>query len=262
MRNRPKQRKTELGLKVRYRESLTFAGTWGFCFDLTNISMNRSPFVSRLRMVFPVLLGATLAGLSSCKRLAERMEITETRVISDYEPAAHPDVPSSTRFYDDQPTPTPPSQSQIPLVWDTPPGWKEAPADASAGMAGMRLINLTFGPGGEGECYLSAMPGAAGGLEANLNRWRKQMGLPDMTPEEIAKLPKREFLGREATYVSIEGAFTGMGAAEAKTGYRMVGLVQPAPEFTLFVKMTGPKELVAANEAAFDQFCQSIAVRH
>jgi hypothetical protein len=193
------------------------------------------------------------------------MEITETREISKYEPKVQANVPSSSRFYDDKPAAGEnPSggQGRIPLTWETPAGWKEAPSDAASSMAGMRLINLAFGPNGEGECYLSAMPGAAGGLAANVNRWRAQMSLAPMTEEELGKLPKKAFLGREATFVAFDGDFKGMGAAETKTGYRLVGLVQPAPEFTLFVKMTGPKDLVTANEAAFEQFCQSISVSH
>lgn len=205
--------------------------------------------------------GAAVAGLASCERLTERMEITETREISSYETPAHANIPSSTRFYDDeQPTPDAQQDPRIPLTWDTPEGWQEAPADPSSGMAGMRLINLTFGPNGEGECYFSAMPGDAGGLAANVNRWRGQMGLGELSEEEIKALPTKTFLGRDATYVSLEGDFKAMGASEAKAGYRMIGLVQPAPQFTLFVKMTGPRELVTANEAAFEQFCQSISV--
>jgi hypothetical protein len=189
------------------------------------------------------------------------MEITETREISSYEPAAQANIPSSTRFYDDEkPDAEAQQDPRIPLTWDTPEGWQEVTADESSGMAGMRLINLTFGPNGEGECYFSAMPGDAGGLAANVNRWRAQMGLGEMSEEEITALPTKTFLGRDATFVSLEGDFKAMGASEAKVGYRMIGLVQPAPQFTLFVKMTGPRELVTANEAAFEQFCQSISV--
>jgi hypothetical protein len=224
--------------------------------------MNRFSLVTCHRLFSSFCMIAVMAGLASCKRLSERMEITETREISKFEPKVQGGVPSATRFYDDKPASgeSQAPQTKLPLTWDTPAGWKEAPTDASSGMAGMRLINLAFGPNGEGECYLSAMPGAAGGLAANVNRWRAQMSLAPMTDEELGKLPKRTFLGREATYVSFEGDFKGMGAAEAKTGYRLIGLVQPAPEFTLFVKMTGPKDLVTANEVAFEQFSQSISV--
>ncbi len=206
------------------------------------------------------MMFVAVAGVASCKRLTERMEVTEAREISSFEPPARADIPSATRFFDDQPPAQEQGQSRIPLAWDTPAGWQEVPSGSASPMAGMRLINLSFGPNGEGECYLSAMPGAAGGLAANVNRWRAQMGLAAMTEEELAKLPIKKFLGRDATFVSFDGDFKGMGAESAKTGYRLVGLVQPAPEFTLFVKMTGPKDLVTANEAAFEKFYQSISV--
>lgn len=215
--------------------------------------------ISDFRRLPLFAVGAALAGLASCKRITERMEITETRELSSHSAPAQPMVSSAVRFFDNQPDPAAPKEN--PLSWATPEGWKESPADAASTMGGMRLINLSFGPNGEGECYLSAMPGTAGGLEANVNRWRTQMGLPAFTPEELAKLPTKKFLNRDSTFVSFDGDFKGMGEAEAKKGYRLVGLVQPAPEFTLFVKMTGPKELVAANEAAFDQFCQSISIK-
>src|SRR5436190_3720919 len=195
--------------------------------------MNRFSFVTCHRLFSSFCTIAVIAGLASCKRLTERMEITETREISSLEPKTQAGVPSSTRFLDDKPAaeerPAPeetgPPKTPL-LAWDTPAGWKEAPSDAASGMAGMRLINLSFGPNGEGECYLSAMPGAAGGLAANVNRWRAQMSLAPMTDEELAKLPTRQLFGHDATFVSFEGDFKGMGAAEAKTGYRLIGLVE------------------------------------
>lgn len=196
--------------------------------------------------------------LSSCKRIGERIEITETREISTHSPMPKAMAASTERFFDNQEQSSQPKEN--PLTWVTPEGWKEAPAEAAAN-AGMRLIDLRFGENGVGECYLSAMPGNAGGLEANVNRWRAQMGLAAMTTEELAQLPKKLFLGREAAYLSFDGDFKGMGAKEATKGYRLLGMVQSAPEFTLFVKMVGPKELVVKNEAAFEQFCQSISIR-
>jgi hypothetical protein len=225
--------------------------------------MNRLSPVNRTCISISACLGLAFvaAGLVSCKRVSERMEITETRQISEFAPAAQPDVPDYVRFRLEPPPKPQPREPQLPWVWDTPMGWKETPVDPSSPAAGMRLINLSFGPNGEGECYLSMMPGEAGGLEANVNRWRKQMGLPEWSQEELAKLPTKKLFGHESTFVSFDGDFKGMGDAEAKKDYRMLGLVQPTPQFTLFVKMTGPKDLVAANEAAFDQFCQSIDIK-
>ncbi|HSJ03002.1 MAG TPA: hypothetical protein VK956_11135 [Verrucomicrobium sp.] len=199
---------------------------------------------------------ALAVGLTSCERLTERMEIKESREISDHAIMPKAEATSAERFFD-TPAPQPP-KAENPLAWITPEGWSEAPAGAASGM---RLINLQFGPKGEGECYLSIMPGQAGGLAANVNRWRTQMGQPAYTPDELAALPRKTFVGRDATYVAFDGDFKGVGAEAASTGYRLLGLVQEAPEFTLFVKMTGPKDLVTANEAAFDQFAQSVSLR-
>ena len=106
------------------------------------------------------------------------------------------------------------------------------------------------------------MPGGAGGMAANLNRWRTQMGATTaLTDDEISKLPKKPLLGADSPYLVIDGDFKSVGAEAAKTGYRLLGLIQAAPELTIFVKMTGPKALVEQNTAAFESFVASIKFR-
>lgn len=194
--------------------------------------------------------------ITSCDRLGERVVITESREISSHAAKPNVDIPSATRFFDDAKE----EQQQRPdfrslLTWTIPEGWSE---NATPDPMGMRLLDLRFGPDKEGECYISLMPGSAGGLEANVNRWRTQMGQAAYTPDEIAKLPKKPFFNREATFVAFDGDFKGFGAEAAKTGYRMLGLIHSAEQATIFVKLTGPKALVEQNTAAFDAFCQSI----
>jgi hypothetical protein len=217
--------------------------------------MNRFFFVSPSALYCSLAL-ILLALFPSCHRLDERMEIKETRPISTY--AAKPVtqvISSKDRFADAEP---PAEESEAPpqklFAWTTPEGWQDAGPDA----AGMRYINLQFGPKGEGECYLSLLPGT-GGILANVNRWRTQMGLPPITTEEADKLPKKPLLNREATFVSLDGDFKGFGATEAAKGYRLVGLILAAPQAILTVKMTGPKDLLEKNMPAFEQFIQSIS---
>ncbi|WP_395745533.1 hypothetical protein [Prosthecobacter sp.] len=192
----------------------------------------------------------------SCKPAQEREAITESREISKYAPKPHADISSATRFYDDareEPAQRPSFRDL--LTWTIPEGWTES---TTPDPMGMRLLDLRFGPNQEGECYISLMPGSGGGLEANVNRWRTQMGQPPYTAEEIASLPKKPFFNREASFVAFDGDFKGFGATEARTGYRMLGLIHSADQATIFVKLTGPKALVEQNAAAFDAFCQSI----
>ncbi len=193
---------------------------------------------------------------ASCDRLDEREAITESRELSTYARKPAVDIPSSTRFYDDAKEETQPRPDfRSLLTWTVPEGWSES---STPDPMGMRLIDLRFGPNQEGECYISLLPGPSGGLEANVNRWRTQMGLANYTADELAKLPTKPFFNRDATFVSFDGDFKSFGAETAKTGYRMLGLIHSAEQATIFVKLTGPKALVEQNVAAFDQFCQSI----
>lgn len=231
-------------------------------FSMTNVT-GREPGRRVQNPLWPTMsgvgmcLGVSLTCvLTSCERLTERMEIKKSREISEHAIMPKAEASSAERFFDTQPPPPPPAEN--PLAWITPDGWTQAAPGAGGGM---RLIDLRFGPNQEGECYLSIMPGQAGGLAANVNRWRTQMGLTPYTEAELAALPKKTFVGRDATFVAFDGDFKGVGAEAAATGYRMLGLVQEAPEFTLFVKLTGPKDLVLKNEAAFDQFSSSISLK-
>lgn len=192
----------------------------------------------------------------SCDRLDERMEITETRRISEHAPKPAVDIPSATRFYDNAPE-APPEQMSFRnlLVWEVPDGWTEVPESQSSSM---RTVDLRFGLENEGECYVTLMAGNAGGLEANVNRWRGQMGQEPLSAEEIEALPKRPFFKRDAAFISIDGDFSGFGASEAKKDYRMLGLIHSTDQATIFVKLTGPRELVEKNTPQFDAFCESI----
>ena len=63
-------------------------------------------------------------------------------------------------------------------TWTAPPGWKEGPRRM------MRVV--TFIPPGEGkppELYISDPLG--GSLLANVNRWRKEIGLKDVTEADL-----------------------------------------------------------------------------
>jgi hypothetical protein len=144
---------------------------------------------------------------------------------------------------------------ELPFTWETPEGWSRMPKMA------MRDLTFTFGANGEGECYLSRLPGAGGGLAANVNRWRQQMGLEPASEGDIAALPKRDLFGMEAVYVSLDGEFRGMNAAESKKDFRMVGVILAADFGAIFIKMVGPRELVDANTQKFEAFCASLKPR-
>ena len=144
------------------------------------------------------------------------------------------------------------SSPESPLSWESPPGWEERPSSS------MRLANYSVGAGAE--CYLTILPGAGGGVVGNVNRWREQIGLEAVSAEEVAALPRISLLGTEAYLVELEGAFKGMGT-EAKEGWGLRGAILGTDRFTIFVKFTGPAELVSLEAESFDTFCASITIR-
>lgn len=190
------------------------------------------------------------------------IEVTQARDIdktNDFEvPVLAENDQSRFRFVPAAPTdtrPVAPGETQpLGLTWKTPDGWKELPATS------MREPNLRFGPADEGECYVTRLSGGGGGLTQNINRWRKQMGAADLIDAEVEALPKKTLFGQPAAFVSIDGAFAGMGG-EAKADYRLMGLILVISDAMVTVKMTGPKDLVTANEANFEAFCASLDLK-
>lgn len=135
--------------------------------------------------------------------------------------------------------------SKAPFTWKTPPGWVELPASS------MRTAN--FRPGGDerAECYLTLLNGEAGGLTANINRWRSQLSLAGLSAADVDALPRAAFFGREAALVDATGTWKGMSGADTRADWALLGVALVDPNGSVFLKMTGPKETVAAQHDAF-----------
>ena len=207
------------------------------------VHLRKSPWYHRL------ILAVAVFGLAGCREATGPYEITEVREMDPGHGFEQPILGSSSadRFgYS-----AAPASGLLPaLTWDVPKGWKEVAVTA------MRQANLRFGPADEGECYLAS---AGGGLLANLNRWRRQMGLEPVDQAAADALPEQMLMGQPATLMSLKGTFTGMGASPKKN-YGLHGLILEIDGRGMFVKMTGPSPLVSANIAQFDAFVRSLSV--
>lgn len=137
------------------------------------------------------------------------------------------------------------------LVWRVPEGWTEEPPTQ------YRRANLRPAGHPEADCFLSV---AGGTVVQNLERWCAQMGKPPLTAEEIAALPKQALLDLEALRVDLTGTFAGMGEQAPREGFRFVGLIAAFQDQLLFVKMTGPAEVIGQELERFDQFVASLVL--
>ncbi len=214
-----------------------------------------------------VLMG--LLVVSACSQQPERQEIAEVRRADPAERESMPSFDTATRMgvqdvegalpeappppqdvppAEEPPTPATSTIPEMPggvpqLMWEVPAGWEEA------GERPMRLV--TFHPEGteHTECFVTFLVGPAGGIVANVNRWRAQLGLGPLTEDNVAALPRLEMLGEEAVFVNIKDL---SGTQE------MYGVICPVPEGLLFVRMVGLVEEMEAERERFEAFCRSI----
>ena len=136
--------------------------------------------------------------------------------------------------------------------WSVPDGWVEVPPTA------MRSPNFLVAGDPDAQCYLTSLAGDGGGLESNVNRWRSQMSLAPVSAAEIGQLPRVPFLGGVATFLDLEGNWTGMSGDESGEDYRLVGLLLVEPTGSHFLKMIGPQAILAGELEAFEELAASL----
>ncbi|MCP4645725.1 MAG: hypothetical protein GY851_35095 [bacterium] len=223
--------------------------------------MNRTPFQSILSLC-TVAVCCALTALS-CTDGDQTSEIEEVRTVDTPRQPAQPDATSAQRFGQEpmteanaqpaaaQPAMPAPSAS---YAWDTPAGWTQGPERM------MRLVTFQVDESGDTECYVSVLASAAGGLEANVARWYRQMGQEAPVPEALAELPVVDILGKPSPYVLVKGTYTAMASAPMYE-YAMLGAVCEQPDSeSVFVKMVGPEAVVEAQKDAFLALCASLRV--
>ncbi len=132
------------------------------------------------------------------------------------------------------------------LRYTKPEGWKE-PARKKPG----RLAEFAVeGNGERAEVTVTAFPGDVGGVAANVNRWRGQVGLPEVSDADarraVTALP----------VAGLDGGFVDLTGPNGRE--RLLAVLVPRGERTWFFKMLGPADLVGRQKAAFEAFVKSV----
>ena len=103
------------------------------------------------------------------------------------------------------------------------------------------------------EITLSIFPGDAGGLLANVNRWRGQIGLNEADPAALPKLAEAfDAAGPGAKIVDMTGT-----DAKATRPARLIGAIVTRGERTWYYKLLGDPELAEREKPAFLKFAQT-----
>lgn len=127
--------------------------------------------------------------------------------------------------------------------WTLPEGWQQMPDRP------MRAATLAAGEGDAAiEVSVTSFPGDVGGLTNNVNRWRRQLGLPPQDDAAVAAAITKVTAGNQT--FQIIGLMNGGDAMR-------VAITMHAGN-SWFYKMTGTAPAVDAQRDTFDTFIKSI----
>ncbi len=190
-----------------------------------------------------VLIGAVIlvsVALSGCKDRDGEVKTYRTDKASPAPPAVQVDpIPQPSAAM-------PPPQQTGPFVWDLPEGWIAQPG------SGMRLATFLIPTGKtQVECTVIPLSGPAGGVDDNVTRWRRQLGLPpiDAAAVQSSALKAEGELG-EFQYFKLVN--------DAQPDKAFLAAILPAGARTLFIKIDAPAARLDSLESSFVDFCKSV----
>jgi hypothetical protein len=195
-----------------------------------------------------LLLSASLI-VFGCKPAPQ---VSRYEVKSEAAPAAAPAAPVAAK-----PAPSPavaapmvaPASMKAEAAAFDAPKWAALPAGWTVGPENsMRKATwIVTGPNdSKAEIAVTVVPGSVGGLTANVNRWRGQIGLPPASPDEIAASAKS---------AKVSGLDSQRFVMTSADGKKSVDAVMTSKDgATWFFKMNGETAAVQANSAAFVAF--------
>ena len=161
-------------------------------------------------------------------------------------PLGHPDISSAPGAS----LPTVSESARPQLTWKTPEGWTEVPP----GEMRVASFKIQGQNGKQADVSVIPLPGLPGSDEANVNRWRGQVGLSPASPEELKKSAESvEAAGQPAPLYDVTGKNPGSGDAT-----RILGVIQHRTDAVWFFKMTGDAELAEQQKPAFVAFLKSV----
>jgi hypothetical protein len=108
--------------------------------------------------------------------------------------------------------------------------------------------------GQRADVSVSPFAGNAGGLLANINRWRDQIGLSAVDESQLRQQVRAiEVAGAPARLIELVAPESAGPNRQA-----ILGVILERGEQTWFFKMAGPADLVGRQSSAFESFVRSV----
>ncbi len=150
-----------------------------------------------------------------------------------------------------QPPSQPPAGPGTGWNWEAPDTWRRGPERA------MREVTFLIGDEPAAECWVSVLHGDAGGMLANINRWRSEVGQAPVGQLEEQPLQSVRVLGGDGVLVELTGQYQGRSGPRVEDAM-MLGVAAALPDRMLFVKLVGRRDVVTNERARFLSFVQSL----
>ena len=143
-----------------------------------------------------------------------------------------------------------------------PADWKESPSASS-----MRLKQFSV-PKTAGDTFDAELvifyfgAGQGGGIEANLDRWKKMFEAPAGKPI-ASKVDKLKVGKVPVTILDVSGTYLYKASpmaptpAEPRAGHRMLAVVFESPQGPYFFRLVGPEKTVTKQKPAFEKWIKS-----
>lgn len=152
------------------------------------------------------------------------------------------------------------------VTYDAPAGWVQETPSRRERTAQFQLP-ASEGSSGPGELAVYYFGPNAGGVEANLARWRGQFTTADgqPVPDSVVTRDAFEANGLKVTYYEVLGQYhagmmAGGAGSEPQANCRLLGAIVETPDGPWFFKATGPDATMQAQRANFRKFLESVHV--
>jgi hypothetical protein len=149
------------------------------------------------------------------------------------------------------------------VSFEAPSAWKKITPRSQMRRAQFEIAPAQ-GDENAAELILFVFPGGAGGVEANVERWRKMFKTGEGAIAK-AEVTKAKAKNAEATRVEVSGhyypsSFPGQPPQADHANYRLLGAIVVTDSAGYFLRMVGPEKTVNTAKADFDKLIGSIKI--
>ena len=139
------------------------------------------------------------------------------------------------------------SQNNAPpltIRWDKPEHWATHPDPGSTMFA-----TAVFQVDDQVKVSVTPLAGDGGGDLANINRWRRQLGMAPVSRLDQQPIQQLQVGTAQTTIVDL---------SSSDQTNRLMAAILHQPDQTWFVKMNGPDQIVEREKDSFEAFVRSI----